>query len=94
MMQFDRPLSIFVGLGFPRQVQSVVEAYQLLQDWSEARGPAHAAALKACRAAMAGEIDAETARGVVEGFARHRGILVSDVVAAGAMPPAASRLQA
>lgn len=86
LVQFERPVTILVGLGFPRQVDNAVEACSLLQDMAATyHGPSQGAAVKACRAAMAGEIDAETARGVFEAFARSKGILLNGPVAAAAM---------
>jgi hypothetical protein len=83
---FERPVTLFVGLGFPRQLASASEAFELLCKMPDhIRGPSHSAALKACRAAMVGEIEAETARGIVEAYARGRGILVEKPVADSAM---------
>ena len=67
---FAQPVSIIVGLGFPRQIDTVSEAFQVLNEWNGARSPTHAMALKQCRAASAGEVDVETGR--------HPGILASD----------------
>ena len=73
---FKQPVPIFVGLGFPHQVESVAEAHQILSDWPAAsRGFDHAMTLDACRSALAGDVDAETARAAFERFARRRGIL-------------------
>lgn len=83
---FRRPLVVYVGLGFPRQIADAEEAFILLNEMPSAmHGPSHSAARNACRAAMNGEIDAETARGVVEAFARARGILAQEAVAEFAM---------
>jgi hypothetical protein len=83
---FRRPVTLYVGLGFPRQIDDAEEAFMLLNEMPFAvRGPAHAAALKACRAAMHGEVNAETARGVVEAFARSKGILADEAIASMAM---------
>lgn len=77
--RFDKPVSVFVGLGFPRDVETVWQAYELLNDWPH-RGPAHAAALDACRAGLNGDVDADTVRGVFEAFARKAGILAPDAL--------------
>ena len=79
---FERPVRVWVGLGFPRQLNSVVDAYQFLTDWC-GNSPEQRAAIRACKAALAGDIDAETARGILVQFARKKDILVED----GAMPP-------
>lgn len=80
---FEKPVHVWVGLGFPRQLNSVVDAYQFVMDWC-GNSPEQKAAIRACKAALAGEIDAETARGIVVQFARKKDILMED----GAMPPA------
>jgi hypothetical protein len=70
-LTFDNPVYIPVGVGFPAEVGSVEHAYALLNDlpvWR--RDSAHAVALNACRAALSGEIDAETARATLAAFAR------------------------
>ena len=75
-MGFSKPLSIFVGLGFPREISDTQAAFELLNEMpSHLRGPAHGAALNACRAAMRGELDEEVARGLVRAYAKARGIL-------------------
>ena len=79
---FEKPVRVWVGLGFPRQLNSVVDAYQFLADWC-GNSPEQRAAIRACKAALAGDIDAETARGILVQFARKKDILVED----GAMPP-------
>lgn len=82
---FDEPVRIYVGLNFCKEVASVGEVYALLNELpQQQRNGAHATALKACRAALAGEIDAETARGTFAAFARMAGILApepGDIVA-------------
>ena len=79
---FETPVTIFVGLGYPRQVAGTTEAYKILMEWHGKRGPAHEAAINACRAAMTGDIDVETARGIFEAFARARGVLVPAIAEA------------
>lgn len=54
--------------------------YALLQDWPGAsRNSSHAVALNACKAGIAGEIDAETVRSTFVAFARRNDILVPDM---------------
>jgi len=84
---FEKPVRVLVGLGFPRQINSVSDAYQMLLDW-HGDAPEQKAAMRACRAALAGEIDADTARGVFVAFARRCGMLApefDDLVAAHAV---------
>lgn len=84
--RFQVPVTIFTGLGFPTPIESAGEAYALLLDWPKSeRDPAHTVALRACRAALAGEIEAETARGAFLAFARRTNLLApeaDDLVAA------------
>jgi hypothetical protein len=79
---FEKPVRVWVGLGFPRQLNTVVDAYQFALEWC-GNSPEQKAAIRACKAALTGEVDAETARGVFVAFARKKDILVED----GAMPP-------
>jgi hypothetical protein len=83
---FEQPVRVWVGLGFPRQINSVVDAYQFLLGWC-GNSPEQKAAIRACKAALAGDVDADTARGVFVAFARKKDILVED----GTMPPIVTR---
>ncbi|MBZ9797692.1 DUF982 domain-containing protein [Mesorhizobium sp. ES1-4] len=75
--QFEEPVTLLVGMGFPRTIESVMDAYLLLQDWSAAnRNSAHALALNACKAGIAGEIDPQTVRATLVTFARRNDILL------------------
>ncbi len=84
---FRHPVTILAGLGIPAKVHGVKEAYAWLNDWPPSkRNPTHAIALNACRAALAGEIDVEIARGTLADFARRANLLAPDtevIVAAG-----------
>ncbi|MFT4002418.1 MAG: DUF982 domain-containing protein, partial [Rhizobium sp.] len=76
---FKQPVSILVGLGFPTEVRSVTEAYRHLCEWPASfRDSAHSVALKACGAALRGEIEAETARGLFAAFADRNDLLAPD----------------
>jgi len=82
---FRQPVSILVGLGFPAEVRGVMDAYRHLVEWpASQRDSAHSVALKACRAALRGEIEAETARGLFAAFAEKHDLLApeTDVIAA------------
>lgn len=73
---FERPVTILVGLGFPTEVKSVTEAIAVLYEWPPSRrDPAHVVAFHACKAALAGEIEAETARGLFVAFAQRHDLL-------------------
>lgn len=88
---FEHPVTIIVGLGLPREVNTVLEAYAILNEWPPSnRNAAHAIALKACKAALAGEIEAETARGMFFAFAHRNDLLaprLDDIVAAVTVGP-------
>ncbi|SFO66424.1 Protein of unknown function [Mesorhizobium sp. NFR06] len=79
---FETPVRIWVGMGFPRQLNTVADAYQFAVDWC-GNSPEQKAAIRACKAALAGDIDAETAKGVFVAFARRKDILIED----GPIPP-------
>lgn len=79
---FREPISILVGLGFPAEVRSATDAYRHLCEWPmRSRDNAHAIALKACHAALRGEIEAETARGLFAAFADKHDLLAPDTTA-------------
>jgi hypothetical protein len=78
----SRPVSILVRLGFAHDIRSAREAFELLDDWpSRGRGPAHEAAIDACRTALAWECDDEAARQAFEAFARAGRILAPEMPA-------------
>jgi hypothetical protein len=82
---FRQPVTILVGLGFPAEVRSVIDAYRHLAEWpASLRDTAHSMALKACSAALRGEIEAETARGLFAAFAEKHDLLApeNDAIAA------------
>jgi hypothetical protein len=93
---FEDPVSIIVGLSFPTRVETVAEAYGILSEWPHyQRDNVHAFALKACKAALAGEIDAETARVPFIAFAKKNALLLprnEPVVAARATETQGQRL--
>ncbi|MDK4743023.1 DUF982 domain-containing protein [Rhizobium sp. CNPSo 3464] len=77
---FKQPVSILVGLGFPAKVRGVMDAYKRLCEWPESlRDTAHSVALKACGAALLGEIEAETARGLFAAFAEKHDLLAPEI---------------
>jgi len=62
---FRKPVTILVGLGSRAEVCNVMDAYRHPVEWPVSfRDETHSVALKACQAAMRGEIEAETARAV------------------------------
>ena len=74
---FEKPIRVLVGLGFPRQLHTVADAYQFADDWC-GNSPEQKAAIRACKAALVGDVEAETARGVFLAFARKKDILLED----------------
>ncbi|RUX89976.1 MULTISPECIES: DUF982 domain-containing protein [unclassified Mesorhizobium] len=94
-MRFEEPVTILVGMGFPVTIENASEAYALLQDWPmTSRNGAHTVALNACRAAIAGEVDAETVRATLIAFARRNDLLVPNMISATRSPSAARVLRA
>jgi hypothetical protein len=75
---FEKPVTVLVGLGFPRKIWSATEAYQLLSDMRLTTSkPAQKVALHACKAAIDGKIDADIARSAFVFFARRCAMLLS-----------------
>lgn len=76
---FERPVVVLTCFGVPTAVSSAMEAYMFLTDFPAAkRDPAHAFASKACLAAVRGEIEPETARGLFASWAERRSVLATD----------------
>lgn len=79
---FEQPVTILVGLGFPADVRSVMDAYRHLAEWpTSLRDTAHSVAVKACQAALRGEIEAETAHGLFAAFAAKHDLLAPETAA-------------
>ncbi|MDS7594435.1 DUF982 domain-containing protein [Agrobacterium tumefaciens] len=79
---FTKPVTILVGLGFPVDVRGVMDAYRYLVDWpTSLRDNAHTIAVKSCQAALRGEIEADTARGLFMAFAEKHDLLSPDTTA-------------
>lgn len=74
---FAKPVRVWVGLGFPRQLNTVADAYQFAVEWC-GNSPEQKAAIRACKAALIGDVDPETARGVFIAFARKKDILMEE----------------
>lgn len=78
--QFERPVVIMSCFGVATAISSAMEAYMFLTDWPVSqRDPAYSLALNGCLAAMRGQIDTETARGLFCSWAERRDILASEV---------------
>lgn len=76
---FKEPVKVWVGLGFPRQLNSVVDAYQFAMEYC-GNSPQQRAAIRACKAALTGEVDPETARGIFVAFAKKKGLIAEEWV--------------
>jgi hypothetical protein len=69
-LRFDEPVYLTVGIGMPAEIDSVERAYALLNEWPFwRRNRLHQVALNACKAALAGDIDVETAKNTLAAFA-------------------------
>ncbi|WP_377848595.1 DUF982 domain-containing protein [Bosea sp. UC22_33] len=80
--EFQRPVVILTGLGIPTAISSAMEAYMFLTDWPKSqRDSVHSFALKACLAAVRGEIEAETAKGIFASWAEKNDILAPNAAA-------------
>ena len=76
---FEEPVTILLGLGVPTEVKSVMHAYQILMDWQNPGDHARNLALKACRAALNGDVDARTARAVFVAFAEKHDLVAPEI---------------
>jgi hypothetical protein len=76
---FEEPVTILLGLGVPTEVKSVMHAYQILMDWRNRDDHARSLALKACRAVLNGDVDAQTARAVFVAFAERHDLVAPDI---------------
>ncbi len=78
--QFPRPVSVLVGLGFPRRIDTPLEAYMFL---SAAPGLLHDEAFEAtmatCQMALAGTATVEEANDIFAGYARRCGLYVEEI---------------
>ena len=77
-LKFDRPVSIFVGLGFPREITTVLDAYDVLIEWNGIPDLDHAGAIEVCRKALSGKRSGSDARKAFEWFASNKGVLAED----------------
>ncbi|CAM5563133.1 hypothetical protein ATER59S_04740 [Aquamicrobium terrae] len=74
-VKFDQPVPVFIGLGFPREVASVIEAYDILIEWNGIRDLDQTGAIEVCRKALNGKRTGEDARKAFQQFAINKGIL-------------------
>jgi hypothetical protein len=80
--KFRRPVVILTGLGLPTAISSVMEAYMFLADWpASKRDACHRVVMNASLAALNGDIEPETARGLFASWAEKNDLLAPDVAA-------------
>ena len=79
MHAFQRPVTVLVGLGFPRAVASVEQAMSFLDEVPTVmRDEAYRATCDACRDALTNRCSAQEAHDVFAAYARRRGVLVEE----------------
>ena len=75
--RFGKPVPFLLGEGCPASIASAEEAFRVLcENRASAATHAHSVALEACKAAIAGEIDAEIARSAFAAFAETHAMLL------------------
>jgi hypothetical protein len=80
-LSFIEPVYIFVGLGFPRDVGDVLDAYKILNEWPlSSRDAGHLHALHTCATVLGGHGTATEARRAFETFASEHGILAPEAL--------------
>lgn len=80
--EFQRPVVVLTDFGHPTAISTAMEAYMFLADFPPSRQDAiHKMTAKACLAAVGGEIETETARGLFASWAERNDILAPDVAA-------------
>ena len=78
-LAFDPPVTILTGLGIPQKIRTVLEAYMFLDNYPPSlRNNSYGVALRACKAALAREIDAKTARAAFHRFAERNLMTLPD----------------
>jgi hypothetical protein len=84
-LRFSEPVYLTVGIGMPVEIDSIERAYATLNEWPKwRRGPAFEVALNACKAAIDGKIDIDTAQSMLAAFASRAG----ETVESRRLPPA------
>ncbi len=79
---FQRPVTVLVGLGFPRSIASVREAFAYLEDVPKLlRDEVYHATCDACRDALTERCSPQEAHDVFVAYARRRGVLLDEPLA-------------
>jgi hypothetical protein len=77
--QFPRPVTVLVGLGFPRRIASALDAYALLTGISGlAHDEAFEATITTCQLAMVGTVSADEANDVFTAYTRRTGLFFEE----------------
>ncbi|PWJ85858.1 uncharacterized protein DUF982 [Pseudaminobacter salicylatoxidans] len=77
-VKFDQPISVFIGFGSSREIESIIDAYDILIEWHGIRDLDHSGAIEVCRKALHGERTGKDAREAFQWFAFNKGILAED----------------
>ena len=86
-IELRAPVAIAVGAGFKREIASLSQMQNFLKEWPRiTRDRAYGAAIQACEAARAGQMEPDAARRAFISFAESAGIVWT-----GADPVAALR---
>lgn len=76
---FQHPVTVLVGLGFPRAITTVHEAIAYLDEVPRMmRDEAYQATCDACRDALTQRCSAQEAHDVFAAYARRRSVLVNE----------------
>ncbi|MGX1500016.1 hypothetical protein ACSSV1_005081 [Labrenzia sp. MBR-25] len=79
MYHFEKPVNLLAGIGYPANIETVLQALAFLEDWPVAeRDASHKIALDACQAHLLGHVEAETVCSLFREFAKRHDLLVSD----------------
>ena len=90
---FQHSLTVLVGLGFPRTIARVREAYAYLEEVPKLlRDEVYHATCDACRDALTERCSPQEAHDVFVAYARRRGILLDEPLAKAPPPSRDERL--
>ena len=78
---FSNPVTVLVGMGFPRKISSLMDAIRYLDEQpSIVRDEAFQVTYAACRGVLAQENTPQEAYDLLCALARRRGILVEEMI--------------
>lgn len=79
---FSNPVTLLVGMGFPRKIRSLMDAIRYLDDQpSILRDEAFQVTYAACRGVLGQENTLQEAHDLFCALARRRGVLVEELLA-------------